>query len=212
MNDVNKGYRKTLYDHRRRRYIINGKLQIQFILSVILAGEFIVLTTLVSGMYIFKKLAAAYASSALILLADDVLMPSFFYTMLVAGAACVVILGAWGLIFSHRIAGPMYRIERICNHVANGEFDIRVGFRRKDMLRPLKSAVQEMICALQEKSYIANESCEKIYEVCEAMKAEINAADVNSSVYERVLDGVQRIEEHVEAISSTFTVTRKVPS
>jgi len=45
-----------------------------------------------------------------------------------------ILILAWGVLWSHRFAGPVYRLEKELDKVAKGNFSIRIKFRKKDEL------------------------------------------------------------------------------
>ena len=53
------------------------------------------------------------------------------------------------LYLSHRIAGPLYKFEKITNEIGNGNLNISVQLRQKDELLPLKKAFENMVENLQ---------------------------------------------------------------
>ena len=56
-----------------------------------------------------------------------------------------------GVIFSHRVAGPLYKMKLTFNRIKNGERDLRVFFRPKDDFKDVAQSCNEMLDSLQEK-------------------------------------------------------------
>lgn len=53
----------------------------------------------------------------------------------------VVILG---IIYSHRVAGPLERVKVVSKELAAGRFDVNVKFRKHDVLHPLSDSINHM--------------------------------------------------------------------
>lgn len=53
------------------------------------------------------------------------------------------------LIFSHFIAGPLYRIQEAMKAVGEGDFSVRLRFRRLDELKRLGAAFNDMMDQLE---------------------------------------------------------------
>lgn len=50
---------------------------------------------------------------------------------------------------THRIAGPLVRIEKELHHIGEGNFDIRLNLRKNDELKALASVVNDMANGLR---------------------------------------------------------------
>jgi signal transduction histidine kinase len=49
-----------------------------------------------------------------------------------------------GILYSHKIAGPLFRVRKYAATLAEGGFDQRISFREKDALHPLATALNEV--------------------------------------------------------------------
>jgi nitrogen fixation/metabolism regulation signal transduction histidine kinase len=75
----------------------------------------------------------------------DILLPALFLVNLGG-----LVLGAvMSLIYTHRIAGPVYRLCRILKGIGQGNLAQMVKFRKSDELHELDDATTEMIVDLQ---------------------------------------------------------------
>ena len=75
----------------------------------------------------------------------EILIPSLVAINLLGLAVSVVL----AIFFTHRIAGPAYRLCRILNEVGEGNLAQVIQFRKGDELKELDDAATEMIVALQ---------------------------------------------------------------
>ena len=61
------------------------------------------------------------------------------------------VIGAFFLIFTHRIAGPLYRLEQTLDQLIAGEDVERLSLRKNDELGELASRINVLISMIQEK-------------------------------------------------------------
>lgn len=52
---------------------------------------------------------------------------------------------------THKIAGPLYRFEKLCKEIGNGNLNVYSGLREKDQLEGLSEAFGEMITQLRDR-------------------------------------------------------------
>ena len=145
----------------RRRYFINKAFQINIILHFVFL---VIMGCSLSGLliYYFMRHGLEMESAAVIKNIMSMLIPTIIIAQV---SVCIVSLIATFYVvmfLSHRIAGPLYRLERIAEYVGEGNLEIRVGFREKDALMPLKSAFQGMIDNLQKKMVNIKNNCKDI--------------------------------------------------
>ena len=81
---------------------------------------------------------------------------SFFFVSFTLMAAIVLVgVGATGMVvfilFSHRIAGPLFRFEKTLKEVRSGDLTQRINLRKTDQLKEFKNALNELIGMLDER-------------------------------------------------------------
>lgn len=57
-----------------------------------------------------------------------------------------------GLIYSHRVAGPLFKIKNVCKDVCDGNFSARIALRPNDEFRDVAEQLNKMIDVLQSKN------------------------------------------------------------
>ena len=57
----------------------------------------------------------------------------------------VLSFGFWSLLDAHRIAGPMHRLHRLLNEIADGKLTHEVQFRRRDEFSELAAATDRLV-------------------------------------------------------------------
>lgn len=138
-------------ENRRKNYFIKQKFQRDFILkfcALVVAGSCL------SGLIIFRMsgstLTTAFRHSRLTIMSTaDFILPA----VLLSSAVVIVLVGlaAIGvtLFASHRIAGPLYRMEKDIQEVARGNLNVRFNLRSTDELKAMASSLDDMVAALR---------------------------------------------------------------
>jgi methyl-accepting chemotaxis protein len=101
------------------------------------------------------------------------------------------------ILLSHRIAGPLYRFEKILNEIALGDLTKRLSLRKTDQLAELKEALNVLMESFDQrmgrmknnlsglKELLSQKddpgNIEKIYKAIELLKNEIDHFKVTSS-------------------------------
>ncbi len=118
--------------HLRRHYFIHRRFQKDFALKVLLAVFVPIGVCTVFFLVYISIWEAGARSFGLHLLRREVLQAILARALLV-GFAVVV----FSILFSHRIAGPLKRLQRACADYATGEPIPSVSLRRRDYFKPL---------------------------------------------------------------------------
>ena len=123
----------------RRIKVIDGRFQygtIAFTLVIVLAG----LLVFAAGTTLFYLLARAAGGAARPEILLVILPP-----LLLNDLAIMVLFIVLGVLATHRIAGPVYRIEIDIERVLAGEKGVRVHTREHDAFPELAERVNELI-------------------------------------------------------------------
>lgn len=87
-------------------------------------------------------------------------------SLLIGNAVAVIVTGVLTVFVvlhaSHKIAGPLYRFEKLCEQVGNGDLDIRVSLRENDQLAELAQAFSIMVDKLRARQSRDNEQITEI--------------------------------------------------
>ncbi len=133
--------------YRRRRFFLPQTSQPRLLLSAqfVLAG----VGLLASGalyLLVNRDLTDSYFSAHLAIRN----VQQIFLPYLVGINLLVFLLSVVAMVFyTHRIAGPMYRLCRVLQGVARGELYHRVRFRRRDYLQEVAADANEALSFLQ---------------------------------------------------------------
>ena len=130
---------------RRKNYLINPKFQIQF-LSYMIGAAAITFVIFYSAKIIFFLKIQQYLTSIGIppthtlyeFLAKQ--SKSMDVLFLIAGTIELALLAVFGILLSHKIAGPLYRLYHDMVHNAEGNTPKTVRFRKGDYFLELADA------------------------------------------------------------------------
>ena len=142
---------ESSFKNRRKNYFIDKNFQKKFIVKfciLVIIGAFL------SGFIIYSMSKSAvtttFENSRLkIKSTADFILPA----VLLSGAIAVMIIGAATVVVtlftSHRIAGPLYRVEKDIKEVASGNLNVKIHLRQSDELKALASALGNMVQSLK---------------------------------------------------------------
>ena len=133
---------------RRRNKVIKPGFQYKMAASAVL---FLVIYSLVLGAAIFYPLAAEYSATAdsdykSILALSALKVHENLWPALI-GISILVFLGT--LLFSHRIAGPMYRFEKTVEALTEGNFSIRIKLRKRDEFQEFAGLLNNLAVSME---------------------------------------------------------------
>jgi methyl-accepting chemotaxis protein len=133
---------------RRRIIIIKRSLQMKYVLLVFLSVLVSVVVVSVDFYYVVGKLLVnRLGDGEMDLLARSALG---LLTLHFSLYGIVVILVS--VFVSHKLAGPIFRLEQVAETVAQGDLSVRVHFRDGDELSETAVHVNRMIESLREKT------------------------------------------------------------
>ena len=139
--------------HQRRTIFINKAFQGRFILGVILL---ILLSSFCSALLIYWIAGGdlqAQTQTAHINIANT--LEHLGISIFIANVAALLIAGGLSvfvmLYSSHKIAGPLYRFEKLCEQVGDGQLDTITSLREGDQLQDMGKAFAGMVSKLRDR-------------------------------------------------------------
>lgn len=157
---------------KRRQYIVDREFQYNLIRSIALLGAVVIFVSLLIFVVAWQFYGEVmlpgvepffYASQADMDVVED---GYSVFDMLwpVIGLSLVLNLGVilvFGVLVSHRMAGPVYRIRQDLNTMAENDFTIQIVLRKRDAFKPLVEDINlfklRLRMILQEMMQIAEE-------------------------------------------------------
>jgi len=132
--------------NRRRNYFINRKFQAGFIIKFCLL---VIIGTAISGGVVYwmsrSTVTSTFENSRLVIKSTaDFILPG----VLLSGAFVVISIGiatiAITLFTSHRIAGPLYRIQKELDELSRGNLNVSFNLRQGDEIKVLADTLNDM--------------------------------------------------------------------
>ena len=164
------------FQNRRRNYYIQKEFQRNFIMKF---SGLIVLGAVISGAIIYlmsrPTVVTIFEAGRLTIKNTAVYMlPALFF----ASAVVVLVIGAatifLTLFTSHKIAGPLYRMEKDIGEVASGNLNKRFNLRTGDELKALAVSLDVMAHNLRGKVAILKKHADEIEVKAAGWDAEIS--------------------------------------
>lgn len=168
-----------MIDNKRKRYVIDRSFQFRFIGTLIITVivALIIFTALSAAFYWAKSMAGDNVFKEYItvhkqvtetrqvekdgeMVEEEYLVSREFPGLkrwelvippiLINNLVIIVIIAVIGIFYSHRIAGPVYRMKTDIARVLEGEKDIRITLRKKDALKEIADSVNLLIERIRE--------------------------------------------------------------
>lgn len=133
--------------NRRKKYLVNKSLQYNIL------GKVLVITSIVAVAFVFALGLFYFSAHSGDLIANDNL---FFYdsesgrfspfAIIIIFCILLILFALIILRMTHRIAGPVYRLKKIMNTIAEGNFDIpEIKFRKYDEFQDVADDFNKML-------------------------------------------------------------------
>jgi methyl-accepting chemotaxis protein len=185
--------------YKRTQYFIAKKFQLRYVGLILLLVS---LTAIMCSYVIYytmmltmgDKLANVYPQGRLISIVNMVNL-RILLTMLLVAPLVVVI----GIYASHRIAGPIYRIEKFLASLAGGDLSLPLTLRKNDELVSLAGGINSVVESLKTTVSKEASALESISLSMENLRKLATSKPVNNAALDQVLD---KLNEEVSALRS----------
>ena len=163
---------------RRRQVYIKKEFQFRFILKfcmILLAG--ILISTTLLFFFSQDTLTSSFSHSRLVIRSTgEAMLPAIIYTNLISLALIIVTTIIVTLYISHRIAGPIFRLESEIKRIGTGDLTKTVTLRNKDQMLEFAERVNEMTSALHQR---VSEIKRQVDAIADAASQSDSAATIN---------------------------------
>lgn len=126
------------------------------------------------------------------------------YSILILGlitAAIAVI----SVLFSHRIAGPLYRLEKSLEAIASGDLTVNTRFRGMDQLSALADELNTMVRSLNHTSRSIMDSAEELRTAENALQ---NLLDMDSPPGAELKNAIEALRAAIEKMSKSVSIIK----
>ena len=158
--DVPRGRSPTehgVMPHKRKvsNFLLDRSMQLRYVASVVLVSA-IITGTLGFLIYRQEQRASAGVAAGLARTFDDVELQKaiggemaagdskLLLTMVLVGVGLAVVLAAFLIVMTHKVAGPLHKVSLVFDDMATGKLPKIAGPRRWDMLQDFHASFREM--------------------------------------------------------------------
>ena len=170
--------------HRRRNYFVKKSFQSKFSLRFVVL--ILLEAVLIAGLFLYVSsgtLTTGYHGSDFrIEKTAEFFSVTFFLISLIVGIAMGLLGMALFVYLSHRIAGPLYKFEKILREVASGNLSQRFRLRKKDQLSSLAQDLNDLIGVLDYKIGRIKKDAEKASSLISSKNSVEDAAKLKETL------------------------------
>lgn len=74
----------------------------------------------------------------------EVIKPVVIKSLIIGGIVSIVLAGVSMFFYSHRLAGPVYHLEKHLQDMVEGKYDKKLVFRKKDEFKQLADTINKL--------------------------------------------------------------------
>jgi len=182
--------------YKRKQYIVAPGFQFRYVglilllmfLTAALCSYVVYYTSMIN---LGEKLANVYPQGRLVSIVKIVNFRILLSVLLISPLVAVI-----GIFLSHRIAGPIYRMEKFLADLGGGNLGSRLVLREKDELTPLANGINLAVENLREAVTKEKAHAKALSGELEGLKAASERSDTA-----KVKEAAVRIAKEVEALN-----------
>src|SRR3989339_197704 len=187
--------------YKRRILIIKRSLQFKYVAVVIVAMLLVALTV---GWDVYYTIGRA-----IIELNHSELFPLMIRInnlMLGKLIVLIVIVFIISIFVSHKFAGPIFKFEKSCDIVVEGDLTYRVRLRIGDELTELQGKFNNMISEIQKRVSNDKQSIQTTIEKISAISFQLSQKNISPAELEDISKQINEIVADLGKVSSDFKV------
>lgn len=182
---------------KRRQYIVAKKFQLKYtsliLLLMFVTAGFCSYAIYYTTMILFgEKLASVYPQGQLVSIVNIVNFRIFLSMILISP-----LVGAFGIYLSHKIAGPIYRIEKFLGAMGAGDFSSRIRLRKGDELVSLADAINRLVDSLSSSFSVEKTQIESVLKELNDLRNEMSSF---SDKHPQALKTLDRLDDEIRII------------
>ncbi len=190
-------------------YFIKKEFQAKFIIKFCLI---VILGAIISGIILYaatnQKLGNTYLESLnAIKVLNDNLISNLIYTSLITVITISIVTITITLFASHKIAGPLYRLERSTEAIGNGDFTLETRLRENDEITGVASALNEMAGKLRSKMIDIKTDLEEIKESSAGMESALKDKRLSEKELKKQITRLSNRIKSLNRAISKFTIS-----
>jgi len=195
-----------MIEDKRKNYFIKKEFQIRFILKFC---ALVVMGAIFSGVILFSyvfyrgTVTTAFINSRLsIVTTADYILP----VLMIASLAAIILIGLVTVItvmyLSHRIAGPLFRIEKSLEEISSGNLGLKINLRATDEIQRMAGKINEMTSNLNLHFNGIKSSWEQIDREMDVLLQAISKEGAKSGEEQEAIDNIvacrQKMKEEID--------------
>jgi HAMP domain-containing protein len=148
---------------KRKKYVVDKDFQGRMVMKVVML---IVIAMIVSGVVSYSiaikveknskmqifGVTDEYKGDIVPVSRIDVVRPVVIRSTIIGGILGMIIAAVIMFLYSHRLAGPVYRLEKHLEEMIKGNYEARLHFRKKDEFKHLADVINRLEDKLKEKA------------------------------------------------------------
>ncbi len=192
---------------RRRKYIIEKGLQFRYIGLVFALA---LIASIVTGWTVFatgwhflgEKLASVYPQGRLAYVLKATNLALVRNLLLISPLIFVL-----GLLFSHRIAGPVYRIGKTLRDISKGNLGLRIRLREGDELVDLADTINNLTENFNKTIILDKDIVIKIEKDLEEIRKLASSQPCDCAKIEALIKSLQEKSKELQTLSNKWTTS-----
>jgi len=178
---------------RRRKYITDTKLQMKFtLLFVLVSFAASVISVAVFNFLAVNKMEALMWSTHLDIKSTGEIISSLFSSVNIGNFIFIsILLLITGIWMMKKTSGPLYRMSRDINRIADADLSINIRLRQKDEFQETADELNKMTGSIREGIEIINEKYGDVSKAVRGLEAG-GGKEENCEVVLKNIEGVKR--------------------
>lgn len=188
--------------HKRRTYIIKTGLQLRYMAILIVCMLTVAMTV---GWIVYHTSWRQIVNTEDLTIDKLSIIFEQVNSQLMWWVVCfTAIIALISIFVSHKIAGPVYRLEESMKLIASGDLTHKVHLRHGDELGDLKDAFNKMSESLSKMVYKDREIIERLAKTGENLQKKVDDKNLNKESLEEIAYELNSIIEELKLVTSEF--------
>ncbi len=195
-------------DRRRKQYFIKGSFQTKFILRFC---GLVILGTVISGLILFfylffrSTVTTAFVNSRLsIINTTDYILPVLIGAGLITIILITIATALVMMYLSHRIAGPLFKIEKSIGEIGAGDLTLKINLRSTDEIQRTADSFNDMVENLKENLLKIKTRSKSLGSQIDNLKALSQGNEFSSQQMQDTLKELSRKKEELDRAIECF--------
>ncbi|MEK7851490.1 MAG: HAMP domain-containing protein [Deltaproteobacteria bacterium] len=186
--------------YKRTHFFINKKIQIKYILLTV---SLLVLYTMILLAAIFAPYAMAlFLDLPMSQKAEAAEMLLLLHKNIWPGIGLIIVMfGALSIFITHKLAGPVFVLERMARDITRGDLTVRTRLRKGDDLNDLAQDMNQMADNLESLLLNLDEEYRRLASYVSELETELESKNISQQA---VTEIVKKIEADKDDIRKTL--------